>query len=114
MTNHLLGESTEPFTAARVKAIREDAGMTQEEAAAFLHVSTCTWQSWELGHNPMTIATLEYWHLKVKARLGNRVQISPRCCKCGTTERLAVEPAFFGKRTRHRCDAEGCRKDKQP
>lgn len=74
MTNHpnrkkIFGlKLTERPTAAQVKAIREAEGMTQEEAAAFVHVSTRTWQAWELDQNPMSIATWEHWHLKIRAQ----------------------------------------------
>jgi DNA-binding transcriptional regulator YiaG len=57
--------ATEHPTAEQIRALRDALSMTQEEAAKFVHVSTRTWQAWELGQNPMHIATWEHWHLKV-------------------------------------------------
>lgn len=57
---------TEAPSTKQVKALRQAVQMTQEQAAAFVFVSTRTWQAWELGQNPMPIAMWEYWHLKVR------------------------------------------------
>ncbi|VTU38341.1 hypothetical protein H4CHR_04401 [Variovorax sp. PBS-H4] len=51
----------------QIRALRDGLRMTQEQAAAFVHVSTRTWQAWETGQNPMSLATWEHWHLKVKS-----------------------------------------------
>lgn len=56
---------TESPTPAQVREMRDQIDMTQEQAAAFVHSSTRTWQAWELGQNPMPMAIWELWHLKI-------------------------------------------------
>lgn len=60
MTNKLLSP-----TPAEILAIRQAAGLTQEQAAARVYASSYrTWQDWERGVRTMPVAIWELWKLQ--------------------------------------------------
>lgn len=48
-----------------VRAVREEAGLTQAEAAALLGYSVRAWQAWELGTRHMRAVLLDSFREKV-------------------------------------------------
>lgn len=60
-------------TPAQVRRAREEAGLTQEQAAALVYASWRTWQNWETDasaeeHRRMHPATWELFQVKLAAR----------------------------------------------
>lgn len=52
-------------TAAKVRAAREAAGLTQTAAASLIYVTLSAWQRWEQGERDMQPAFWELWQIKV-------------------------------------------------
>jgi DNA-binding transcriptional regulator YiaG len=53
------------FTKENVKALRKQAGLTQQQAAESIQRKTsASWRDWESGNYAMTKATVEYFCLK--------------------------------------------------
>lgn len=44
---------------------RKSAGLTQLAAGRLVHVTSRTWQAWELGTHPMGLALWELFNLKI-------------------------------------------------
>ncbi|NHO55018.1 helix-turn-helix domain-containing protein [Acetobacter estunensis] len=55
------GGPPEPET---VRAAREEAGLTQAEAAQLVHATLNAWQKWESGDRKMQAATWELFQIK--------------------------------------------------
>jgi DNA-binding transcriptional regulator YiaG len=55
---------------ADVARFRREAGLTQAEAAALVHVTPRTWQAWEYGENTMPFGLWELFLLKLSALAG--------------------------------------------
>lgn len=53
-------------TPQQIARTRNDAGLTQTQAAALLHKNLRTWQKWEGGDVPMDAAYWELFNLKIK------------------------------------------------
>ena len=53
-------------TKEQIKALRLQKGLTQEQAAEIMHVTTSTWQKWEQGINPMMAALWELFLIKTE------------------------------------------------
>lgn len=72
MTNHPNRGPGNPASNPKpdeIRAAREAAGLTQDEAAALIYCSGKSWQQWELGARRMHPA---FWHLfsiRVSGRL---------------------------------------------
>ena len=54
-------------TPEEVKAAREEAGLTQAEAAALVYIAKNTWQKWEYGERRIDEGTFELFMIKTKA-----------------------------------------------
>ena len=53
---------------SQILAARQAAGMTQAEAANFVHAGSYrTWQDWENGRRKMPTSVWELWRLKTNA-----------------------------------------------
>ncbi len=48
-------------TPEKIKSAREDAGLTQEQAAEMVFVTRLSWSNWERGVHPMPRAIFEYF-----------------------------------------------------
>jgi putative transcriptional regulator len=46
-----------------VRALRDDACLSQTHAASLVHAGLRTWQQWEAGDRKMPAATMELWCL---------------------------------------------------
>jgi len=57
-------------TPEQIKQTREDAGLTQSQAASLIYSKLRTWQHWENGDTPMHPAFFELFTLKI-ANLNN-------------------------------------------
>ena len=55
-------------TPAEILRAREDAGLTQQQAADLLFSSWRTWQNWEAGERRMPPAAWELFNAKLRAR----------------------------------------------
>lgn len=51
-----------------MRQTREEAGLTQTEAAGMVYVELRAWQHWEAGTRPMHPAFWELFRLKTKRR----------------------------------------------
>lgn len=54
-------------TADKVRAMREDLGLTQQQAADVVHVDARTWRKWELAEREMHPAFFELFRIKTGA-----------------------------------------------
>lgn len=54
-------------TPAEIAQAREEAELTQTEAAALIYATLRTWQDWEGGRRRMHPALWEYWCLLISA-----------------------------------------------
>jgi DNA-binding transcriptional regulator YiaG len=52
-------------TPAQIRMVREQAGLTQTEAARMVHAGLRAWQHWEMGDRTISLATWELFTLKV-------------------------------------------------
>jgi DNA-binding transcriptional regulator YiaG len=55
-------------TPEQIKESRQQAGLTQTEAAALVYVELRAWQHWEAGTRPMHAGLWELFQLKTKRR----------------------------------------------
>jgi DNA-binding XRE family transcriptional regulator len=62
MTNPAFPKSPDP---AKIRALRERAHLTQEDAGALVYVSRRTWQDWERGVAVMHPGLWELFKLKL-------------------------------------------------
>ena len=53
-----------PPTAAQISAARERAGLSQQQAAALVHVDIRSWRRWELAERGVNMAAWELFLLK--------------------------------------------------
>lgn len=56
-------------TAREVKKLRENAQLTQKQAAELVHVEARSWQRWEHGERQMTQAHYELFLFKTQQNL---------------------------------------------
>ena len=56
-------------TPAQIRAARQEAGLTQTQAAAMVHTTCRVWQQWEAGDRKMHPAFWELWCIKVGANM---------------------------------------------
>ena len=53
-----------PPTAAQISAARERAGLSQQQAAALVHVDIRSWRRWELAERGVNLAAWELFLLR--------------------------------------------------
>ena len=53
-----------PPTAAQISAARERAGLSQQQAAALVHVDIRSWRRWELAERAVNLAAWELFLLR--------------------------------------------------
>ena len=64
-------------TAGEIKNIRDEAGLTQKQAAELLYVDIRTWQKWEYGERAMSPANFELFLIKaLSPRARARLRLS--------------------------------------
>lgn len=56
-------------TPAEIRAARQEAGLTQTQAAAMVHTTCRVWQQWEAGDRKMHPAFWELWCIKSGANM---------------------------------------------
>lgn len=56
------------FTRKQIKQARENAGLTQTQAAELIYCSLGAWQKWELGSREMHRAFFELFLIKTKTK----------------------------------------------
>ena len=57
---------TKPLIPAEIRQARENAGLTQTQAAQIVHSTPRAWQHWEAGNRAMHPAFFELFLLKTK------------------------------------------------
>lgn len=57
------------LTPDQIKQARKEAGLTQSQAAALVHVDCRTWRKWEAGDRHMHPAMWELFRIKTAAPL---------------------------------------------